>query len=167
MYLWPAYDTYDLLANAALFAGKGIGYSDLLRPPLLPFLTSIYFMFNGLSITPILVVDGFLCIFGSIGLYLFLKERFNPLISFVGSLLYITSPLILVNAAAGYNDIPSVSLGIWALYLTYVGVKRNSKFFYLAFPMAMLAFLTKYNMALLIFPMLLYVLDELEGDKKT
>ncbi|MDD3754802.1 MAG: hypothetical protein PHQ17_09635, partial [Methanobacterium sp.] len=75
LYLWPAYDTYDLLANAALFAGKGIGYSDLLRPPLLPFLTSIYFMFDGLSITPILVVDGFLCIFGSIGLYLFLKER--------------------------------------------------------------------------------------------
>ncbi len=166
LYLWPAYDTYDLLANAALFAGKGIGYSDLLRPPLLPFLTSIYFMFDGLSITPILVVDGFLCIFGSIGLYLFLKERFNPLISFVGSLLYITSPLILVNAAAGYNDIPSVSLGIWALYLTYLGVKRNSKFFYLAFPMAMLAFLTKYNMALLIFPMLLYIFMSWKEIKK-
>jgi hypothetical protein len=47
LYLWPAYDTFDLLANAALFAGKGYGYSDLLRPPLLPFLTSIYFMFDG------------------------------------------------------------------------------------------------------------------------
>ena len=36
----PMYDTYDLLANAALFAGKNIGYSAL-RPPFLSFLTSI------------------------------------------------------------------------------------------------------------------------------
>jgi len=158
LFLWPPYDTYDLLANAALFAGKGIGYSDLLRPPLLPFLTSIYFMFNGLSIAPILIVDGLLCIFGYVGFYLFLKERFSPSISFIGSLLYVTSPLILIYAGAGYNDIPSVSLGIWALYLTYLGVQKNPKFFYLTFPMAMLAFLTKYNMALLIFPMLFFIL---------
>ena len=158
LYLWPAYDTFDLLANAALFAGKGYGYSDLLRPPLLPFLTSIYFMFDGLSIAPILVIDALLYVVGCIGLYLFLKERFTPLISFLGSLLYATSPLILIYAAVGYNDIPSVSIGIWALYLTYLSIKRNSKFFYLAFSVAMLAFLTKYDMALLIFPMFVCIL---------
>jgi len=158
LYLWPSYDTFDLLANAALFAGKGIGYSDLLRPPLLPFLTSIYFMFDGLNIAPILIIDGLLHLMGCVGLYLFLKERFTPLISFLGSLLYATSPLILIYAAVGYNDISSVSIGIWAIYLTYLSVKRNSKFFYLAFPVAMLAFLTKYNMALLIFPMFACIL---------
>lgn len=157
LYLWPAYDTYDLLANAALFAGKGIGYSDLLRPPLLPFLTSIYFMIDGLNIWAIFVIDGLLSILGCVGLYLFFKERFTPLISFVGSFLYATSPLILIFIAAGYYDIPSVSIGIWAIYLTYLGVKRNSKFFYLAFPVAMLAVLTKYSMALLIFPMFAYI----------
>ncbi len=166
LYLWPTYDTYDLLANAALFAGKGIGYSDLFRPPLLPFLTSIYFMFDGLNIETILVIDGILCIFGSVGLYLFLKERFSPLISFIGGLLYATSPLILVFTAAGYNDIPSLSFGIWALYLTYLGVNRNSKLFYMAFPVAMLAFLTKYNMVLLIFPMLFYIMINWETIKK-
>jgi hypothetical protein len=83
LYLWPTFDTYDLLANAALFAGKGIGYSDLLRPPLLPFLTSIYFMIDGLNIGAIFVIDGLLCILGYVGIYLFLKERFTPLISFV------------------------------------------------------------------------------------
>lgn len=158
LYLWPAYDTYDLLANAALFAGKGIGYSDLLRPPLLPFLTSIYFMFDGLDMSAILAIDGLLHIFGCVGLYLLLKERFSPLISFIGGLLYATSPLILVNAAVGYNDVPSISLGIWVLYLTYLGVNRNSRFFYIVFPLAMLAFLTKYNMALLIFPIFFYIL---------
>jgi 4-amino-4-deoxy-L-arabinose transferase-like glycosyltransferase len=158
LYLWPAYDTYDLLANAAQFAGKGIGYSDLLRPPLLPFLTSIYFMFDGLDMSAILAIDGLLHIFGCVGLYLLLKERFSPLISFIGGLLYATSPLILVNAAVGYNDVPSISLGIWVLYLTYLGVNRNSRFFYIVFPLAMLAFLTKYNMALLIFPIFFYIL---------
>ncbi len=68
-----------------------------------------------------LIIDGLLYILGCVGLYLFLKERFTPLISFLGSLLYATSPLILIYAAVGYNDIPSVSIGIWALYLTYLG----------------------------------------------
>ncbi|HHY00894.1 MAG TPA: glycosyltransferase family 39 protein, partial [Methanothermobacter sp.] len=168
LYLWPAYDTYDLLANAALFAGKGIGYSDLLRPPLLPFLTSIYFMFHGLNMWVISVIDGILYILGCIGVYLFLKERFTALISFLGGLLYATSPLIIIFAAVGYNDIPSVSIGIWALYFTYLAVKRNPKFFYLAFPVAMLSVLTKYNMALLIFPIFTYILmsrDEIKNTK--
>lgn len=158
LYLWPTFDTYDLLANAALFAGKGIGYSDLLRPPLLPFLTSIYFMFDGLNIGTIFVIDGLLFMLGCVGLYFFLNERFTPLISFVCSLLYATSPLIIIFAASGYYDIPSVSIGIWAIYLTYLGVKRNSKFFFLAFPVAMLSVLTKYSMALLIFPIFAYIL---------
>lgn len=166
LYLWPSYDTYDLLANAALFAGKGIGYSDLLRPPLLPFLTSIYFMFDGLNMAAILVIDGLLHIFGCVGLYLLLKERLSPSISFIGVLLYATSPLILVNAAVGYNDVPSISLGIWVIYLTYLGVNRNSRFFYLVFPLGMLAFLTKYNMALLIFPILFYILISWKQIKK-
>lgn len=165
LYLWPTFDTYDLLSNAALFAGKGIGYSDLLRPPLLPFLTSIYFMFDGLNIGAIFVIDGLLYILGCVGIYLFLKERFTHLISFLGSLLYATSPLMIIFAAAGYYDIPSVSIGIWAIYLTYLGVKRNSKFFYLAFPVAMLAFLTKYSMSLLIFPIFAYILISRENIK--
>ncbi len=157
-HLGPEFDVYDLLANAALFAGKGIGFSDMLRPPLLPFLTSIYFMFDGLNMGVIFAIDGILYLFGCIGLYLFLKERFTPLISFVGTLLYATFPIVITYVGVGYNDVSSVAIGIWAIYLTYLGVNRNSKFFYLAFPVAMLAFLTRYNMALLIFPMLTYIL---------
>ena len=32
----PVWDTYDLLANAALMSGKGVHYFDLLRPPFSP-----------------------------------------------------------------------------------------------------------------------------------
>ena len=77
----PMYDSYDFLSNAALFAGKNIGYSAL-RPPFLSFITSIIFRFEGLSINPIFYVDAIIDVLGVIGLYFFLKLRFNALNSF-------------------------------------------------------------------------------------
>ena len=50
----PVWDTYDFMANAALMAGKSIGYFDLLRPPFLSFLTAIYFSVDGLACGPLL-----------------------------------------------------------------------------------------------------------------
>lgn len=158
MNIGPISDTFDFLSDAALFAGKGFGYTDLNRPPLLPFLTSIFFIFGNLSVWPIFVVDGLLYVFGCIGIFLFLKERFDPLVSFVGSLLFATFPLILTFAGVGYNDVSGVAVAIWAMYLTYLAVNRNPKYFFLSFPMAMLAFLTRFNNALIIFPIFLYIL---------
>lgn len=150
-------DTFDYLANAAEFAGKSINYTDLNRPPFISFLTAIFFLFGDLSVTPIFIVDGLLYIAGCIGLYLFFNERFSPLVSFVGSLLFATFPMVLTLVGAGFNDVSSVGVAIWAIYLTYLAVEKNSKWFYLSFPVAMLAFLTRYNMALIIFPIFLYI----------
>lgn len=164
----PVSDTFDLLSNAALFAGKGIGYTDLNRPPVLSLLTSIFFVFTGLSIWPIFVVDGLLYVFGVVGLYLFLKERFNPLMSFIGALLFATFPLIITFTAVGYNDVSGVAVVIWAIYLTYLAMNKDSKYFLLSFPMAMLAFLTRFNNALIIFPIFLYILinrDKIKSSK--
>lgn len=154
----PIFDTLDLLSNAAFFAGKGIGYTDLTRPPLLSLLTSIYFYFDGLSIWPIFVIDAALYILGCVGLFLFLKERFDAVYSLIGSLLFATFPLIITFLGVGYNDVSGVSLAIWSIYLTYLAINKNSKFFFLSFPVAILAFLTRYNMALIIFPIFLYIL---------
>ncbi|AUB56983.1 hypothetical protein BK008_00705 [Methanobacterium sp. MZ-A1] len=154
----PEFDGFDFLANSALFAGKSIGYSDLLRPPLLSFLASLYFRFDGLYMGITSIIDGLIYLLGCIGLYLFLKERFNAIISFVGSLLFATFPIIITFAGAGLTDVSSVSISIWAIYLTYLGVKKNSKFFYLAFPVAMMAFLTRFNLALIIFPIFAYII---------
>lgn len=154
----PISDTFDFLADASLFAGKGFGYTDLNRPPVLPFLTSIFFIFGSPSIWPIFVVDGVMYIFGCIGIYLFFKERFDPLMSFIGSLLFATFPLMLTFAGVGYNDVSGVAVAVWAIYLTYLAVNRDSKYFFLSFPMAMLAFLTRFNNALIIFPIFLYIL---------
>ncbi len=153
----PPYDTFDFLANAAEFAGKSIGYTDL-RPPFLSFLTSLVFRFDNLSEVPIFVIDGILYILGAIGLYLFLKLRFSYVNSFLGAILYATFPIVLTYVGVGYPDLPSVSISIWALYVTVLAVKKDSKFFLLSFPLAMVAFLTKYNQALIIFPIFLYIL---------
>ena len=158
MDLGPIFDTYDYLADAAEFAGKGIGFTDFNRPPLLSLLTSIFFVFGGLSVEPIMIVDGIIYIFGCIGLYLFLKTFFDPLSSFIGSLLFATFPIVITYAGAGFNDVSSVSVAIWAIYLTFLAVKKDSRYFFLSFPVALLAFLTRYNMALIIFPIAFYIL---------
>lgn len=165
--LGPVSDTFDLLANAALFAGKGFGYADLNRPPVLSLLTSIFFIFDSLSIWPIFVVDGLLYVFGCVGLYLFLKECFNSLMSFIGTLLFATFPLVTTFAAVGYNDVSGVGVAIWAIYLTYLAVNNDSKYFFLSFPMAMLAFLTRFNNALIIFPIFFYILVNRDKIKST
>jgi 4-amino-4-deoxy-L-arabinose transferase-like glycosyltransferase len=145
------------LANAAEFAGKSIGYSDL-RPPFISYLISIVFRFDGLSVAPIFIIDGIFYILGTIGLFLLLKLRFNSLYSFLGSLLYATFPILLTYVAVGFPELSSISISIWALYFAVLAVKRDSKFFFISFPLAMLAFLTKFNQALIIFPLFLYIL---------
>ena len=158
MDLGPIWDTYDFLSNALLFAGQGTGYSDLTRPPVLSFLTSILFRLGYTSPTAIFIVDGLLFIFGVIGLFLLLKLQFNDTLSFLGSLVYATFPIIISFVGVGLSDIPSVSFAIWTIYFTILAVKKNSKFFYLSFPLMMLTFLTRYPSALLIFPVMFYIL---------
>jgi len=156
--LGPIFDTYDYLADAAEFAGHGINFSDFNRPPLLSLLTSVFFLSGNLSVEPIMIVDGILYILGCIGLYLFLKRFFDSVSSFIGSLLFATFPIVITYAGAGFNDVSSVAISIWALYFTYLAVKEDSRFFWISFPVAFMAFLTRYNMALIIFPIIFYIL---------
>ena len=106
----------------------------------------------------IFVVDGALFVFGVIGLYLLLKVKFNDLESFLGGLLYVSFPIVLLYFGFGFSDLSSVSFSIWAIYFMILAVRKDSRFFYLAFPFAMFAFLTRYNYGLIIFPILLYIL---------
>lgn len=154
----PQWDTFDFLSNAIYFSGNGFGYVDFIRPPFLSFLTSLFFRLGYVSEVTIFAIDGFLFAFGVIGIYLLLKFRFNSHISFLGALFYISFPVILLWVGSGYTDIASTSFSIWFLYFIILAVKRNSKYFYLAFPFLMLAFLTRFSSALLIFPLIFYLL---------
>ena len=154
----PVFDSFVFLSNALVFTGHSTGYSDLLRPPIFSFIISLVFKLGYVSANTIFIVDGVLFIFGVIGLYLFLKIKFNEFESFFGSLLYVTFPIVILYLGFGFSNLASVSFSIWAIYLLVLAVKKDSRFFYLAFPFAMLAFLTRYNSGLLLFPIFLYIL---------
>lgn len=151
-------DSYDFLANALVFAGHGMGYSNLLRPPLFSFIISLIFRLGYVSVNTIFYVDGGLFVFGVMGMFMLLKVRFSDLKSFLGGLIYATFPITLLILGFGFSDLASVSFSIWAIYLVILAIKNDSKFFYLAFPFVMFAFLTRYNNALLIFPLIFYLL---------
>jgi hypothetical protein len=158
MDIGPIWDTYDLLADAALFSGKSIGYFDLIRPPVMSILTSLYFRLDGLAIWPIMFIDGLIFILGSIGLYLVFKLRFDDLNSFLGALLFVSFPITLTFAARGLTDLPSICIAICGLLFTLMAVKKDSRFFCMALPILMIAFLTRFSTALVIFPIFLYIL---------
>ena len=73
----PVSDTIDFFTDALVFAGHGIGYSDLLRPPLFPFIISLFIRLGYTSINTIFAVEGGLFVFGVIGMYMLLKIKFN------------------------------------------------------------------------------------------
>ncbi len=156
-YTGPTSDACDFLSNALVFAGQDMGYSDLARPPLFAFLLSLIFRLGYVSTNAVYILDGLLYLFGVIGLYFLLKLRLNSIWSFLGALLYATFPTVIFIMGFGFPDITSVSFTIWAFYFLILAVKKDLKYFYLAFPFAMLAFLARYNNALIIFPIFLYI----------
>lgn len=158
MDMGPISDSFDFLSNALVYAGQGMGYSDLLRPPFFGFLISLVFRMGYISTNVVFYMDGFLFILGVIGLYFLLKIRFNDLESFMAALLYATFPIVVTTLGVGFSDLASVSFTIWGILFTVMAVKKDSKYFYLSFPLLMIAFLTRYNNALLLFPVFLYLL---------
>lgn len=157
MTIGPQWDTYDFLSNALYFANQGYGYIDLIRPPFISFLTSLLFRLGFISELTIFFVDGGLFFMGVVGFYLLLKQRFKDVYSFLGSLIFISFPVILLWVGAGYTDVASMSLSIWAIYFTVLAVRNDSKYFYLSFIFFTLSFLTRFSAAILIFPVFFYL----------
>ncbi|MDL2246975.1 glycosyltransferase family 39 protein, partial [Methanobrevibacter sp. OttesenSCG-928-K11] len=140
-------DVYLYLIDALKFSGLEIGgydYVDYLSP-LIPFLTSLLFKLGFVSETSIFITTGIFFFFAIIGIYLILKLKFNNTIAIFGTILYTSLAMNLQWAGNGTIDIPSISLAIWGLYLFILGVEKNQKFFYLAFPIAVLSFFAKYT----------------------
>lgn len=164
----PYWDVFNYLNTAMYFAGisnEGVtGFIYL--PPLIPFLTSILFRMGYVSINAIFLVSSLMFIIGVIGFYLLLKERFNSILSFTGSLIFISLPVVISWATSGGIDIPGLSLSIWTIYFLVAGVKNNHKYLYLVLPAFILAFLARYTAGLIIIPILFYLLINLNLIKK-
>ena len=148
----------DFLNNAMYFAGQGFGHVDYTRPPFFSFMVALVFRLGFISLQSIYIIDCIFFILGVVGLYQFFKLRFTPYYSFFGSLLFISLPIILNYVSVGYSDITAVSLSIWTLYFTVLAIKKDSRYFWVSFPLFILAFLTRYPAALLIFPLIFYLI---------
>jgi len=153
------FDVFTDLNVALNYAGVTSGDVNILhRPPLIPFLTSLVFRAGFISSNVIIALDAIIFVFGVVGLYLLFKQRFNEIQSFAGCLIFISLPLVFSWAASGSTDVPAISFSIWAMYFMVIGLEKDAKYLYLVFPMLLLAILTRYTAALLILPLLLYLI---------
>ena len=61
-----------------------------------------------------------------------------------------TFPLVLVWVTKGMLDIPGMCLSIWTIYFSILSFRKNTKFLYIAFPLAILGFFARYTAVLTI-----------------
>jgi 4-amino-4-deoxy-L-arabinose transferase-like glycosyltransferase len=155
----PYWDVFNFLNNALYFAGlEGPGAGTIFLPPLLSFLTSLFFRLGLVSSSVIMALDALLFVAGVIGLYYLFKNRFSELVSFVGCVLYLSLAVLLPWTASGGIDVPAVSISIWAVYFLVKGIEGDSRLLYLVAPTVVLAVLTRYTAGLMVVPLFLYYL---------
>ncbi len=147
------WDVYLYLNNALMFAGLGDGYKIYLSP-LIPFLTSLLYRAGFVYQASLYSVTGLIFILGIYGMYLLLNLRFSHLKSFAGAIIFTSCSVILPWAVSGTLDVPAVCFSIWTLFLAVYGLEKNNNAIYFIFPVAALAFLTRYTSGLLILPLL-------------
>ena len=148
-------DVFFYLNNALFYAGYNTGLEATRGlSPLIPMITSIFFRMGFISDSTIIIVSSVFYIFTALGMYLMLRLRFDEVLSFTGSMLLATFPLVIVWVTKGMLDIPGMCISIWTIYFTILSFRKNTKFLYLAFPLAVLGFFTRYT-ALLTMPVVL------------
>ncbi len=150
------WDTFQYLNFARRFAVTSLG-NDLSLSPFLPYLTSFIFNLGYISSHAIFILDSIIYLMGVLAFYCLLKMRFNAVESFAGSIIYATFTLVLTWVAVGGIDLASVSISIMALLFTVLAVKKDSRYYYLAFPLAVIAFFTKYTAGLIGLLILFYI----------
>ncbi|MGC9516142.1 MAG: glycosyltransferase family 39 protein [Methanomicrobiales archaeon] len=150
------WDTFQYLNFARRFAVNSF-VNDMSLSPFIPYLTSFFFRLGYVSANALFILDSIIYILGVLGFYCLLKFRFSSIESFAGSIIYATFTLILSWIAVGGIDLSSVSFSILAILFTVMAVKKDSKYYYLAFPLAAIAFFTKYTAGLIGLIILFYI----------
>lgn len=159
------WDIFIYLANAMLFSGHNIG-SQLSVPPVLSLLTSIVFSLGFVGESSLFIVSGILFVFLVIGTYLLFNERFDCEISLLASLIFSMFSLIVTWALTGATDVPALCFAVWALLFTVWGLRKDFKYYYLAFLFFVLAFFTRFTEGFILIVMAYYILVNFDEFKK-
>mgnify|MGYP001256920381 CR=1 FL=1 len=163
VYYW---DVFIYLNNALVMAGFPLDSSMLYLPPVLPFITSIFFRLGFISQPTLFAISAAFYFFGVLGLYLLLRFKFNEWESLAGSLSFASFTIITAWAVTGTLDVPAIALSIWTIFFTIIGRRKDGRFYTIAFPLAVISFLTRYTSALIILPMLFIIFADEEKISK-
>ena len=132
-------DTIIYLCDALYFAGINFnnigGINFIYNSPVICFLTSLLYRFGFSSPLSIIIVTGFFEILGNVGLYIFLKNKFNPKLSVMGTIFYSSTALVIYYSTMGMLDIAAVSVSVWILIFTILAVDKNCKYYLVALPL--------------------------------
>ena len=148
-------DVFFYLNNALFYAGYDTGMEATRGlSPLIPMITSIFFRLGFIADTTIIIVSSVFYIFAALGMYFLLRLKFDEVLSFTGSMILSTFPLVIVWVTKGMLDIPAMCISIWTAYFTILSFRKNTKFLYIAFPLAIFGFFARFT-ALLTIPVVL------------
>lgn len=157
VHVGPGWDTFAFLSNAAEFAGKGYGYTELHRPPLLSLLTALAFRWGApIHESVIQWIDGGLSFSGVIAFYLLARRRFAPPLAAVSALGLLAVQPLWQYLGVGYTDFPSVALSIWFVLAMIWATEKSPWYYGIAALLFLAAVLTRYTALLIVFPGLLW-----------
>ncbi|MBE6498974.1 MAG: glycosyltransferase family 39 protein [Methanobrevibacter thaueri] len=128
----------------------GMDYYNIVNPhdlyftPVISFLSSLFFRLGFVNQSVIMIITGIFGFFGYIGLYLLLRNRFNPLLSLSGVIIYGSLSVVLFNLGKGLIDLPAVSFSIWVLVFAIMAIDKNPKYYLIVFPLFVIGFFVKY-----------------------
>jgi 4-amino-4-deoxy-L-arabinose transferase-like glycosyltransferase len=151
-------DSFSFLENGAYFAGFP-HYQDYNpnRPPVIPFLLSLMF-----RITGPLIIDGYLLsiFFYSIAMiacFLIAREIMNPWLSLLASISFGIAPQVFIWSGVILSNVEGVAVASLSLAMLILAVKSDKRLFLLAFPLIALAPQTRYTMASVAVPAVVYL----------
>lgn len=155
----PGWDTYAFLNNAAEFAGRGTGYTELHRPPFLSWLTSLAFRAGApMHENVIQWLDGLMSLSGLVAFYLLYRRRVPRVLAGLGALSVLAVSPLWLYLGSGYTDLPSVALTGWLLVALIAATEKNPWWYLAAGVIFVLSVLTRYTALLAAFPAIVWLL---------
>ncbi|MGL4669462.1 MAG: ArnT family glycosyltransferase [Methanobacteriaceae archaeon] len=161
------YDSFSYFNYALALAGfknfTTVAYANL--PPLVPFILSLFIRAGVTETWPFFVVDYIFYSLTILSFYFLLKLIISKKYAFLGTIILIFNPIILMSLFRGLVDIPLLFLTILSFYILILGFKKNSNALYFLFPVLALLFLTKFIGVLIVIPILFYLFIQWRENK--
>ena len=146
------WDTYSFLANAAALAGKGYGFTEPARPPLISVVAAPLLRFGFMSPFAIQLVDFGFGMFCLAGVFLLVRRRMGVLPAAGAALAVLMAPPVWEWLAVGYTDLGAVALCIWALLAATKATEEDPRYYAAAFPLLVCAALMRTTSLLFVLP---------------